>query len=411
MFASIRHRLLISYLGVLSAVLTVFAIAVRFTFAHNLNQQLIARLETLATAAALELELDGGELNVDLETITNANQAVQWFDREGHLLEQQGDYISQLPFNPKKSLQTQSKPYPAKSLTIPVNDYSKGIFIGYTRVSESTVALNNTLKNLDLGLAAGVVVALTLSGVGGIWLTRQAMQPIEKSFQQLQQFTSNASHELRSPLMAIKTNAAVALKYPEGIRSSDVEKFEAIKSASTQLAVLTEKLLLLARTDGEVLRVRAQVEAQKQNIVNLTNILEQLLNLYQFQAQAQQIYLKSQLEKDLFIKGDEVQLTQLFTNLINNALRFTNQGDIVEIVARHEVNQIVITVEDTGIGIALEHLDRIFERFWQVEQARSHEVEGFGLGLAIAQNIAINHGGIITVTSKLGQGSCFKIKL
>ncbi|NOK71002.1 MAG: HAMP domain-containing histidine kinase [Chloroflexi bacterium AL-N10] len=78
MFTSIRHRLLLSYLGVLSAVLTVFAIAVRFTFAHNLNQQLIARLETLATAAALELELDGGELNVDLENITNANQAVQF---------------------------------------------------------------------------------------------------------------------------------------------------------------------------------------------------------------------------------------------------------------------------------------------------------------------------------------------
>jgi signal transduction histidine kinase len=203
--------------------------------------------------------------------------------------------------------------------------------------------------------------------------------------------------------MAIQTNAAVALKYPEGIRTGDAEKFQAINSASSQLTALTENLLLLARSD--------QIELQKQEVINLTVILQQLLNLYQFQAKTKEIYLKTQLEEDLYIKGDRLQLTQLLTNLIDNALRYTHEGDTIEIIGNKKEQHLTIAIEDTGIGIASEHLEHIFEPFWQVEQARSYQTRGFGLGLAIAQNIARNHGGLITVTSKLGQGSCFKIEL
>ena len=86
------------------------------------------------------------------------------------------------------------------------------------------------------------------------------MQPIEKSFRRLQQFTADASHELRNPLMAIKSNAAVALKYPEGIRELDAEKFRAIASATTQMTALTEDLLLLARTDKAPPQKKSKIE-------------------------------------------------------------------------------------------------------------------------------------------------------
>ncbi|MGB7443777.1 MAG: hypothetical protein WA919_22155 [Coleofasciculaceae cyanobacterium] len=167
MFEKIRYRLLLSYLAVLTVILGVFAIAVRITYTHSLNQQLKDRLETLAKAAALELELDGGEIQVDQEDLVNDNQAIQWFDLDGNLLAEQGnrDYILKQPFNPKQTTQVQSGSDSVMSLSIPVADKNKGLFIGYTRVSESTQELNKTLRSLDCGLGVGVVIALGLTEI------------------------------------------------------------------------------------------------------------------------------------------------------------------------------------------------------------------------------------------------------
>lgn len=401
MFQKIRYRLLFSYLAVLTITLGVFAITVQITFANSLREELAERLAILAEAASGELDLEE-ELEVDgADLLLNSSQAVQWFDTQGRLIDQRGDDPLTLPLNPKQTFQTQTLP-PAQGVTLPVTETEKnGELIGYVRVSESLEELYGTLRRLDWGLGGGVVLALALSGLGGTWLTRQAMQPVEQSFQRLQRFTSDASHELRSPLMALKTNAAVALKYPEGMRDSDAEKFQAIASASTQLRALTENLLLLARTDQTI---------RTEEIVDIKALLGHLLDLYQFQAGAKQIQLKAQL-KPGWVKGDNIQLTQLFTNLVDNALRYTSAGGIVEVQTNLERAYLTVSVEDTGIGIAAEHIEHIFDRFWQADQARSYQAGGFGLGLAIAQGIAQNHGGSITVTSQLGAGSCFTVRL
>ncbi|PSB04607.1 sensor histidine kinase [Merismopedia glauca] len=402
MFQAIRYRLLFSYLSVLAAILGVFAIAVRITFAHSLDLQLVDRLKTLARSAALELELVDGNVEIDDETLVSSEQGIQWFNTKGNFLAQQGDYVLKLPFNPKIPIQTQSNPYPAKSMTILVKDRDTGIFIGYTRVSESTQNLNHTLQSLDLGLGIGVVTALALSGIGGIWLTRQAMEPIERSFQRLQQFTADASHELRNPLMAIKTNAAVALKYAEGIRESDGEKFRAIASATTQMTALTEDLLLLARTD--------HTPPPKLDRVNLSILLEELAQLYHAPAQIKQIDFQRQILEDMEVSGDAVQLTRLFTNLIDNAFRYTPDRGSIAILSSHQGKEILVSIQDTGIGIAPDRLEQIFDRFWRVNRDRTYG-SGFGLGLAIAQNIAHNHSGAIALTSELGAGSCFTVRL
>jgi two-component system, OmpR family, manganese sensing sensor histidine kinase len=388
---------------VLVVILGGFAIAVRITFIRNLNQQLVNRLETLARAAALNLEFEGGNLKVDNKRLVDSNQAIQWFDLEGHLLDQQGTHLIELPFNPDQTIQTQTTPHPIKSFTLAVHEYNTGLFIGYVRVSESTQDYNATQRSLDWGLGVGVVMAIASSGLGGIWLTHQAMQPIERSFQRLQKFTSDASHELRSPLAAIQMNAEVALEYSEGMRALDAEKFRAIESASTQLTVLTEKLLLLARTD--------QAVSQQQEIIDLSSLLEQLLQLHRPEFERKQIRLQAQLKSQLCVVGDQVQLSQLFNNLISNALRYTLAGGLVELQTDIDRSDLVVHIKDTGIGIAPEHIEHIFERFWQADQARSYQTGSFGLGLAIAQGIAHNHGGEITVTSDLGRGSCFTVHL
>jgi two-component system, OmpR family, manganese sensing sensor histidine kinase len=403
-FQTIRYRLLLSYLAVLTVILGVFAIAVRTTFAHSLKQDLEHRVAVLAEVASGALDLESEELKVDdADLLLNSNQAVQWFDLEGKLVGQRGNNPLTLPVNPKQKAQSQTLPDPAEGVTLPVREEEKNNqLIGYVRASESLGELHETLQQLDLGLGGGVFLALVLSGVGGIWLTHQAMQPIEKSFRRLQQFTADASHELRNPLMAIKSNAAVALKYAEHIRALDAEKFRAIASATTQMTALTEDLLVLARTD--------QVPAPAQNRVNLTALLEDLVYLYRAEAEVKQIDLKGQILEHLEVLGDLVQLNRLFTNLISNALRYTLEQGLIEIQTHREGSQILVNVRDTGVGMAPDHLEQIFDRFWRADRSRS-QGSGFGLGLAIAQGIAQNHGGLITVTSQLSVGSCFTVRL
>jgi two-component system, OmpR family, manganese sensing sensor histidine kinase len=403
MFQEIRYRLLWSYLGVLTLILSVFAIAVRTTFAYSLRHQLTGELKTLGQGAATSIELVNGTLQADsdfsLKDLNDRKQALQWFDLQGKTLGQQGQYILALPLVIQEPIQIQDQ---VQGVTLPVLDADTKQLIGYVRASESLQDLENTLQKLDWGLGGGVVAALVLSGFGGVWLTRQAMQPIEQSFQRLQQFTADASHELRSPLMAIKSNAAVALKYPEGMRDSDAEKFQAIASATRQMTRLTEDLLLLARTD----RDRQQDWQQ----VNLAEILRHLIQFYTPEAEGKQIQLKADLPKSLYLSGDATQLTQLFTNLLMNALQYTPAQGTVQIQAQQKGMQLQVAVKDTGIGIAPEHLTQIFDRFWRADSSRSYS-DGSGLGLAIAQSLAQTQGGSIAVQSQIGKGSCFTVLL
>jgi signal transduction histidine kinase len=229
------------------------------------------------------------------------------------------------------------------------------------------------------------------------------MQPIEESFQRLKQFTADASHELRSPLMAIESNVAVSLKYPEGMRETDRESFEAIASATAQMTHLTEDLLLLAR--GE------RISTSKKEKVDLTIILEELFRRYQAQAQAKNLNFERALKEPLLIFGDPLQLQRLFSNLIENALYYTPEGGLIEIQGKRKKASIKVQIKDTGIGIAAEDLDEIFEHFWRTDCSRSYHSGGSGLGLSIVKAIGENHGGTITVTSQLGIGSCFTVCL
>jgi two-component system, OmpR family, manganese sensing sensor histidine kinase len=405
-FQALRHRLLLSYLLVLASILGVFAIAVRVVFTHALNQQVTEKLIALGQGAATSLELENGHLGFQsdfpVKSLIDHDQALEWFDLKGMSVGHQGRYRLTLPFAGKNAVQTQMATHRIRGVTLPAISSDSGRLLGYVRASQSLEEFDETLRKLDLGLGGGVIVALLLSGIGGAILTRQAMQPIEQSFERLKQFTADASHELRSPLMAIEANVEVALTYPERNRSTgDTEKFEAIASAANQMTELTEDLLLLARTE--------QVPKHHREPLNLTDLLDDLVKLYQPQAQTKNIGLQVIGKQSLYLWGDVGQLKRLFTNLIVNAFQYTPEGGQVEIEHRLVGKQIVVSIRDTGIGIPPEQLDRVFDRFWRAEQSRSHASGGAGLGLAIAWAIATTHGGLITVTSQVGAGSCFTV--
>lgn len=434
MFEKTRLQLTLAYLGVLSLILTLFVVAVRWNFTRSLNRQFNAKLSNLAQAAVFNMDQEDGELEVDEdEILVNEQQAIEWFDLEGQIVGEQGEFELDVSLDLKQLEKIEEHPDSIRSLIKPVYNLETEELIGYVRVSESLVELQNTLRRLDYGLGSGIAIALLASGISSIWLTRRAMQPIEASFARLKQFTADASHELRSPLMAVKTNADVALKYSEGMRDVDLEKFQAIASASTQMTKLTENLLLLARADKGI---ELQLEP-----VNLNALLTDLMQLYKPQAEAKQLAWQLELEPELFLLGDRLLLTQLFTNLLQNALQYTAAGDSIavkgevspspcsRVMARfprrrgcafqkdgasftafrsQKINsQIQIEIADTGIGIAPEHLDKIFERFWRADKSRSYQSKRLGLGLAIVKEILQLHHGTVFVDSQLGKGSNF----
>ncbi|WP_228060415.1 MULTISPECIES: sensor histidine kinase [unclassified Coleofasciculus] len=145
--------------------------------------------------------------------------------------------------------------------------------------------------------------------------------------------------------------------------------------------------------------------------IPLQELLEDGVEFLEWEAEAKNIALKSNLESGVFVKGDASQLRRLFSNLLENALQYTPSGGTVLLSMSKGDTFAIATVEDTGIGIAPEHLSFIFDRLWREDRARTYREEGSGLGLAIAQAIAQRHGGEITVSSELGVGSCFKVLL
>lgn len=407
MFQKIRNRLLFSYSIVFASILLTFAIAVRIAFARSLTRQLTDKLMVLGQGAAASTEFYNGQLTIEsdffIPNLIARDRALQWFDLEGRLVATRGKQFLTLPFSVRETVQIQNGKNRFIAVSLPIVDNDDRQLVGYIRVSQSLEEFDETLNKLDWGLAGGVFCALVLSGIGGVWLTRQAMQPIEESFQRLKQFTADASHELRSPLMAIKTNSAVALKYSDGMRDTDAEKFRAIASATNQMTRLTEDLLFLARTD--------RLPHRNWEAVNLTAILENLIQLYQPQAEAKQINLKTQLMDNSFVFGDAIQLRRLLANLIDNALHYTQAGGRVEIASQQVSSYLEIDVRDTGVGIASENLDKVFEQFWRADSSRSYWNGGSGLGLAIACAIAQHHGGLINLSSQIGKGSCFTVRL
>jgi len=404
MFKKTRLNLLFVYLGIFAFILGAFAIAVRIVFTLIMFNQIVDNLRTLGQTIAASSGFKNGQIQVKSESPSrNLNvlvQSQQWTDANGKVIAIDSNHNLSME---KESVQIQGgKPY-VVTVNTPVFAGTDRHPVGYVRVSQSLEELADISRKLDFGLTGGAIVALVLAGFGGIIMTRQAMAPIESSFERLQQFTADASHELRSPLMAIKASSQVALRHADGMRPSDAEEFEAIALSVERMTRLTDDLLMLARMDKK-LKTRWET-------LNLTELLESLYQQLQLQAGAKNIDLWLNPMPLFKIEGNAEQIRRLFTNLIENAIHYTPMGGKVVIYADQVGKWLEIRIEDTGIGIAPDQIPHIFARFWRADTSRSQWTGGSGLGLAIAQSIAESHGGKITVTSELGSGSCFTVSM
>ncbi|WP_414574204.1 sensor histidine kinase [Nostoc sp. CCY 9925] len=289
-----------------------------------------------------------------------------------------------------------------RQLTVPV--FQDKQLIGYLEIAASLAPVEETLWSLRLFLIVGVPIALSVIGLTGWFLGGMAMQPIRQSYEQLQRFTADASHELRTPLQAIRNHAQFGLLEPIDPNQQQ-SSLDNIDQIAQSMGMLISDLLFLARNEG-------QLKPEALNLVNLVSWLETLVEEYTHSAKAKNLELTSEFPEQLvMLRINQDLMRQAVKNLLSNACHYTPSGGRVRLRVFLASRWVVIEVQDSGIGIPEADLPHIFERFYRVDSVRSRHTGGFGLGLAIAQQIVQVHGGQILAISRLGEGSTFQIKL
>lgn len=221
------------------------------------------------------------------------------------------------------------------------------------------------------------------------------MQPSRRAYAQLQRFTADASHELRAPISAVLSNAQVGLMPPEDPQEQH-DRLERIVEIAKSMSALVTNLLWLARHE-ELDRARFQT-------IDLVKLIQGL------DYPDDRTFTLSLPDYPVQIEADPELIKQAIVNLLSNAFKYTPiEGTVrIELISKQAA---IIRVIDTGIGIPAEDLPHIFDRFYRVDTARSKQTGGFGLGLAIVQQIVQAHQGQVTVSSQPGAGSTFQIEL
>ena len=220
------------------------------------------------------------------------------------------------------------------------------------------------------------------------------------------EFVANVSHEIKTPITAIKGFVETLL---DGAveNHEDAERFlEIIGKHVDRLEAIIEDLLSLSRIEQEAGREEVVLDEGR-----LKDVLETAIQICEAGAMAKKIEIELSCAEEIVAKIDPQLLEQAVVNLIDNAIKYSNDGGIVRVEALQGENEIIISVHDQGCGIEKEHLPRLFERFYRADKARSRQLGGTGLGLAIVKHIAQAHGGRVAVESIPGKGSIFSIHL
>lgn len=342
-----------------------------------------------------------------LGAINQGYYYVRFFDHTGRLIAIAGSHPQglSLVFN-KKLWQTlkdsKGNLYHQVSFMLHTQDHRDW---GYLQVGRSLEDFNSYLDAVKLILALGMPIALGLVGVASWWLAGLAMQPIYQSYRQIQQFTADVAHELRTPLAATGATVESALMIPQLDEAEARDILQTIQRQNQRLTTLVADLLLLSRLDRQSLPMRREC--------CLDDIVNDLVEEFAAMASSAKVTLTSciQVHQPLNIVGNSEQLYRLISNLIVNAIQYTPKGGKVSVVLNRSDHYAIIRVEDTGIGIPQNEQKRIFDRFYRVNSDRSRSTGGSGLGLAISLAIVQAHHGSLNVQSELGKGSTFTVQL
>jgi signal transduction histidine kinase len=306
---------------------------------------------------------------------------------------------------------------------------------------EESIALINKFKHV---LFIAIPTSIGILTLTGLWITRKSMKPLEKfsstiekithktmneriapelqvsevkniansfnamldrlqnAFETEKRLVADASHELKTPLSVIKAQCDVLLQDSDTDRKY-TQALSRVRASSNSMNRLIEDMLSLARLDSGYLSAADFIT------VSLYKCIDNALKFTEFSIAERNIKITRHIPEDINILGNRDMLTEVFLNIIDNAIKYSKHGSTVEITATHNTDGAEVAVQDTGEGIMEKDLNRIFDRFYRADTSRNRE--GTGLGLSIANAIVEIHGGRIKVKSEPGKGSCFVLTL
>lgn len=346
-------------------------------------------------------------------SIYKGNYYVRLYDTSGKLVAIAGTYPADFSpiFNWKQwqTLQdSQGVSYHQISLLLHTESSQEW---GYMQVGRSFQDFEQYLRNVRLILLLGFPIILIVVAVSSWWLAGLAMQPVYQSYQQMQQFTADAAHELRTPLAAIRATVESTLMMPSLKEQDSRDTLTTINRQNQRLSNLVADLLMLCRLDWQLM-ISSQFSI-KDEVVCLNDLVSDLVEEFGSLALSSGIILSHDIRvsHSLEVKGNPDQLYRLVSNLVINGIQYTTASGEVTIILEKSKNHALLRVKDTGIGMNKSEQKQIFERFYRANQARSRDKGGSGLGLSIARAIALVHQGTISVQTQLGQGSIFTLRL
>ena len=457
---TLRIRFALWTAGFLFAALAMFGLFVYMNMSYSLVTPVDETLHLAAMQLLAEIQIREGQLIVlenpleetEYAQLREQGLSMRVLNLTGQPVREYGPYIDL----PPAQIDPIVPNYPGEFVTItdpagqdPVRVYSTPIVgdnqvVGTLQVAQSLTNLKQTLNLLFITLLIGGPLVVIMAGSGGYFLAARALAPIDEitrtarhisandlstrlnmpetedevgrlaatidsmltrldeAFRRERQFTADASHELRTPLSAMQTIIGSTL----GRQRTPAEYEQALVDLgweAEQMWKVTDGLLHLARRDAARQHTRFEP-------VDLSTLLKDVADSLRPLAEEKGLNLIDCVpDAGLALMGDSDGLIRLFVNLVDNAIKYTKQGYIAISAGPQDEKSVTVTVRDTGVGIAPEHLPNIFDRFYRVDESRS--TEGIGLGLAIALDIVRAHGGNVDVESEVGKGTTFTVQL
>lgn len=278
-----------------------------------------------------------------------------------------------------------------------------GKLAGYLQIQVETDTRDDALKQCGLAMLLILPFLAVAVAFTGYFFSGLAIKPVEKSIKVLQTFVADAGHEFITPVSVVEASIQT-LEETLKDHGIGLEILSIITRASARMKELASNLIFLAKLDNPAAEMRMEA-------ININEIIEPALEEVLEIARSKGIELNCSNIPDLNVHGSLDALKIMVSNLVSNAIKFTEAGGKVQVTVAQEGHRVSISVEDTGIGIPQASIEHIFDRFYRVDQSRSRAAGGSGLGLAIVKAILDVHKAQIDVQSTLGKGSKFTVRI
>lgn len=282
--------------------------------------------------------------------------------------------------------------------------YSTANELRYVQLLANVDGENESLINLRHRLFRLSTIIIITSIIASYILSRKTLKPIFQAWEKQTEFVQNAAHELRTPLTIIQAKQQLLLKEPESRIIDKSEDISLTINETRRLTKLVKELMILATADSNQLEVKKELK-------NIDDVVKEVASPYIEYAQMQNKKLELELNCNKEVNIDLSKITELLIILLDNAIKYTKEGENIKVITHCKDGKATIEVADEGIGISDEQKKHLFERFYRADKARTRETGGTGLGLAIAQTIVKAHGGTIKVYNNTPKGTRFVVKV